>query len=57
MEMIVVGDVTVSVAEPVTVPLGWLKLAVIVEVPAVIPVASPPAAIEATDVVDELHVT
>ena len=49
--------VTVSVAVPVTVPAGWLKLAEIVEEPAVLVVASPPAAIEATDVVDELHVT
>ena len=57
MEVTVVDDVTVSMAVPVAVPPFWVKLAVIVEEPAVIPVASPPAAIVATAVLDELHVT
>lgn len=35
MEVTVVSDVTVSVAAPVTVPLAWVKLAVIVEEPGV----------------------
>ena len=54
------GGVAVSVAEPVTIPAGWLKLATIVVEPPVkvaTVLASPPGAIEATDVLDELHVT
>ena len=51
------GAVTVSVVEAATKPAGWLKLAVIVEEPWALAVASPPAAIEATDGADEVHVT
>ena len=47
------GAVTVSVVEPVILPIVALML----EVPAVTPVAKPPAAIVATLGADELHVT
>ena len=48
-----IGWPTVSVAEPVIDP----EPAVIVDAPTPTPVARPPAAMVATDVKDELHVT
>jgi hypothetical protein len=54
---VTVGAFTVRTVELETMPLGPVKLAAIVEAPWLKVVASPPAAIVATDGVAELHVT